>query len=173
MANTYTLIASATASGGETTITFSSIPQTYTDLVMRASYRGDNAVAWAGNLSLRLNGVAGTNNISLVGTGSAAQSAVFSQWYAIIDSSGSYLSNSNGNTSNTFSNIEWYIPSYNVVQVKQVSGYAVGEQNSSTAYMMASANYYNTALAISSLAVRDLNGMGAGSTFFLYGISSS
>ncbi len=173
MATTYQLIASATATGSETTISFTSIPQTYTDLVLRVSYRGSNASAWAGNLTIRPNAASGTNNTYLSGTGAAATSYRVGQWYALIDSTSTFTANSNGNTSNTFSNIEYYIPSYTVSQARQVSGFAVGEQNATTAYMSVTANYYSSTTAITQLDVRDLNYMGAGSTFFLYGIKNS
>lgn len=173
MANTYTLIASATASGSESTISFTSIPQTYTDLVLRVSYRGSNAIAWNGNLTIRPNGANGTNNTYLSGTGSAAASYRVGQWYALIDSSSTYTANSAGNTSNTFSSIEYYIPNYTVTQTRQVSGFSVGEQNATTAYLSVTANYYSSTTAITRLDLRDLNTMGAGSTFYLYGIKNS
>jgi hypothetical protein len=40
---TYTRIGSTTASGGETSVTFSSIPQTYTDLVLVVNAHGNSA----------------------------------------------------------------------------------------------------------------------------------
>ena len=173
MPSTYTLISSATATGSESTVSFTSIPQTYTDLVLRISYRGSNAVAWAGNLTIRPNAATGTNNTYLSGTGSAAASYRVGQWYALIDSTLTYTANSAGNTSNTFSSIEYYIPNYTVSQARQVSGFAVGEQNATAAYMSVTANYYSSTTAITQLDVRDLNTMGAGSTFYLYGIKNS
>ena len=43
MATTYTLITSQTLASSAASVTFSSIPSTYTDLVLRVSARTDNA----------------------------------------------------------------------------------------------------------------------------------
>jgi len=57
MANTYTLIASSTVgSGGASSIDFTSIPSTYTDLVVKLSARGDGA-AFYQNCKIEFNGV--------------------------------------------------------------------------------------------------------------------
>jgi hypothetical protein len=174
MPSTYTLIASnVLTSSGASSVTFSSIPQTFTDLVVRVSYRGNNAAEWEGFLSLRPNSASGTSNTYLTGTGSAAQSLRSTQFYSILDSSGTYSANSNGSTANTFTSIEWYIPNYTATTTKQISGFATSEYNSSTTYMSISANYLSSTSAITSLLLRDLNGMYTGSSFYLYGIKNS
>jgi hypothetical protein len=55
MANTYTLISSYTASTSPTSFTFTSIPQTYTDLKLVMSLRGSRA-AFYSNISVLVNG---------------------------------------------------------------------------------------------------------------------
>jgi hypothetical protein len=74
MAATYTPIASITLGATVTSVTFNSIPQTYTDLVMveqGTSNTGTN------NLTFRVNGDTGSNysRITLYGTGSVAGSS--------------------------------------------------------------------------------------------------
>lgn len=174
MAATYTLIASNTvSSSGTTSVTFSSIPQTYTDLALRISYRGNNAGSWQGFLSLRPNSVSGTSNTYLTGTGSSAQSFRSTQFYSILENTGTYSADSLVNTANTFSSIEWYIPNYTGTATKQISGFGVSEENATGTYMSVSANYSSSTSAITSLLLRDLNGMYAGSSFYLYGIKNS
>lgn len=72
MAATYTPIASITLDANASTVTFSSIPQTYTDLVLVINGRTDTDE----NVSLRINGDTGNNysETTLYGTGSASVS---------------------------------------------------------------------------------------------------
>lgn len=74
MAATYTPIASITLGATATSVTFSSIPQTYTDLVM---VEQGTSNAGTNNLTFRVNGDAGSNysRTTLFGTGSAAGSS--------------------------------------------------------------------------------------------------
>ena len=69
---TLTPIATQTISGSPTSVTFSSIPSTYTDLVMVISA----ALSSTNDIGIRLNGDTGTNysRTILYGTGSAAGS---------------------------------------------------------------------------------------------------
>jgi hypothetical protein len=74
MASTYTPIATYTVSGSSTaSYTFSSIPQTYTDLKLICSVSSSSGNA----MLVRLNGVTGTSysQTRILGTGSAASSA--------------------------------------------------------------------------------------------------
>ena len=75
MANTYTLISSNTLTSSAASVTFSSIPATYTDLVLRISARSDR-VSTTDRLRLTFNSDTATNysNITLVGDGAAASS---------------------------------------------------------------------------------------------------
>lgn len=72
MASTYTPIATQTLGSTSTIITFSSIPSTYTDLVLVVACLDSGA----GRTRLRLNGDSGTNysRINLIGNGTSAAS---------------------------------------------------------------------------------------------------
>jgi hypothetical protein len=73
MTSTYEKIASQTGNGSATTITFASIPQTYTDLVLvMPIFTSSNA-----NESVQINGDTGSNysNTWLTGNGSTAVSS--------------------------------------------------------------------------------------------------
>lgn len=101
------LIASTTVgAGGATTITFSSIPQTYTDLVIFLNARSALSAAQSGHY-LRFNSD-GANNYtwrSMQGDGSNVAAAA---------SSFGYLGLGPGSTAaaNTFGNLQIYIPNY-------------------------------------------------------------
>lgn len=75
MAKTYEPIASIAISTPTPSVTFSSIPSTYTDLVLVAEYEGETGTAAA--LRLRFNGDTGSNysHTGLVGNGSSASSS--------------------------------------------------------------------------------------------------
>ena len=172
MANTYTLIASNTLSSSAASVTFSAIPNTYTDLVLRFSARNDRAVT-DGTFKITLNGL--TSSIYswtyLQGNGSAASSARASattslQDYALVGSSA---------TSNTFSSIEIYIPSYTVSQNKPISAISVNETNATAVKMTALAQLAATTAAISSIEIANNSTWQfvSGSSFYLYGIKNS
>ena len=56
MANTFQLISSNILGSSTSAITFSSIPGTYTDLLLKASVRGDNNGTSIGSFILTVNG---------------------------------------------------------------------------------------------------------------------
>ena len=56
MANTYTLISSNVLGSSAASITFSAIPATYTDLVVRVTSRVDRSINGAHNCFLTVNG---------------------------------------------------------------------------------------------------------------------
>jgi hypothetical protein len=169
MANTYTLISSVTVgSGGAANIDFTSIPATYTDLLIKLSGRntasGDDRFTIqfnnsSSNLSqLRFYGE-GTN-VSSDAPAGAIQSTGISQ--------DSY-------TANTFSNTDIYIPNYASSNNKSVSVEAVTENNDTTAYIMFVAGLWADSAAITSV---KLTPMSSGnfkqySTAYLYGISKA
>ena len=172
---TYTKIASNTVgSGGAASVTFSSIPQTFTDLVMKISSRQDantNAVM----LSFTFNGNA-TNysrkNLYIDGTGIGnltGSSETLSRFA---------FSNSSTFTANTFTNAELYIPNYTSSNAKSVSADGTAENNATLGYISMSANLWNPAsqAAITSIAVSISSGGSSFvqySTFTLYGISNA
>ena len=173
MANTYKLIASNTVgSGGSSSIDFTSIPATYTDLLLKVSARRSDSTE--GYLSLRFNANSGSNysNKTLRGTGSAASSSS--------DSSATYLDfwviPGTSYTATTFGNIDIYIPNYAGSTNKSVSAENVAEGNNATMYMQITAGLWAQTSAINQIT---LYAAGASGTFaqystaYLYGISNS
>lgn len=179
MANTYTLIASNTLSSSAASVTFSSIPSTYTDLVVRVSARNNDTQTW-GHLHFQLNGDT-TSTYSytyLAGNGSTAFSATSGN----NSSTRSYYSvNGSTATANTFGSAEIYIPSYTASQNKPIGTFGVNETNSSTAgdaNIAVTADLWRNTAAITSITIGASSNFStesfvSGSSFFLYGIKNS
>lgn len=171
MPNTFTLIASSTVgAGGAADITFSSIPNTYTDLCIVFSLRDNLAGATQNNILFTING--SSSNYSerqLNGSGSAAGSASRSSVNI-----GLFYATSASVTSNTFANGSIYIPNYAGSNNKSISIDAVTENNATTAYAVFNAALWSDSAAITSL---KLAANGASyvqySTAYLYGIVKS
>ena len=173
MATTYTLISSNVLSSSAASVTFSSIPATYTDLVVRASVRTDRSDI-QDSLNLTFNGDTSAvySNTRFRGDGATATSNRSSgEAYALM----AFGAVGATATSNTFSSVELYIPSYTVSQNKPSSAFIVGENNSATAYIAAIAPLWRNTSAITSIAFVPAVGPNfvSGSSFYLYGLKSS
>ena len=174
MANTYTLISSNTLSASAASVTFSSIPATYTDLCLKISARTTEANNDS-SFNVTFNGVTTTtySRTRLRGTGSVASSSSLSNATSI--DTGDNATGSTA-TSNTFSNVEIYIPSYTASQNKPVSLFNVLENNSTAANMNAAAGLWRNTSVITSITLDGIPASGqfaSGSSFYLYGIKNS
>ena len=147
-------------------VTFSSIPQGYTDLKLVASVRSNRAAQEDG-FGLTLNSAStGYTYRILSGSGSAASSVntAYEQIWAT-------RVNGNSTTSNTFSSVEVYFPNYTGSTAKSYSADAVSENNATEAYATLSAILQSSTSAITSLTVKTINGtVATNSTFTLYGV---
>ena len=174
MAITYTLISSSVLASTASSVTFSSIPATYTDLVFRISARSTLGAGEVGTYYMVLNGDEGAVNTYysrtvLTGNGSTATSTRAADQAPWIWGSGI---TANGATSNTFSNIEYYIPNYAGSTAKVLSGLEASENNATTAYINARAGLYRGTTAITSIQFKQTT-FAIGSSFYLYGISNA
>lgn len=173
MANTYTLISSNTLSSTTSSVTFSAIDNSYSDLIFKVSAR-TNTGSTQSNLAIEFNGDSSSlySSVILFDTGNTAYSQVWnnlSYTYTYGNAVGSTA------TSNTFSNFELYLPNYNN-NAKTYSTFGVTENNSSTdASICINAGYYNSANAITSVRffANDSSSFVANSSFWLYGIKNS
>ena len=168
MANTYTLINSNTVgSGGVASVTFSSIPGTYTDLLIKYSSR--NTAAAIQNMAITLNGsTANFTYKSLYGGGSVSPGS----------GSGSTnlvgIAEANNYTANTFDNGEIYIPNYAGSNYKSISADSVSETNATEAYAELFATLWSNTAAITSIGLASTSGnFSQYSSFYLYGIKNS
>ena len=169
MANpTMTLIASNTVgSGGVSSVTFSSIPATYTDLVVKSSIRATAATSGG---FLTFNGsTSGYSEKLLYGDGSAAGSASNSGAGFVWP----FLTVSSSYTANTFSSGEIYIPNYTSSNFKSVSSDVVQENNATASAVYLDAGLWSNTAAISSITFTSGSNFAQYSTFYLYGISNS
>jgi hypothetical protein len=173
-ANTYTLISSNVLASSAASVTFSSIPATYTDLVVRASIRSDRAAVNDG-LFLTFNSDTASvysatslyvNNSTTVLSGRANGTPSDTFYY--------YTDGANA-TSNTFSNTELYIPSYTASQNKPLSLTSMAEGNTTNFSMGANAGLWRNTAAMTSINIVSFVGANfvTGSSFYLYGIKKN
>jgi hypothetical protein len=172
VANTYQLIASNTLSTTAASVTFSSIPGTYTDLVLKMSVRTSNTGVTYNNLLVTFNGASsGYSRTRVYGDGATAASSRSSNQAYFIWTFGSDSADA---TSNTFANNELYIPSYTASQNKPTSLSLAHENNTTTAYITAQADLWSNTAAITSITLDgNSSNFVSGSSFFLYGIKNS
>ena len=166
MPNTFTLIASSTVgAGGAASIDFTSIAGTWTDLCLKASLRTtgtdpDDYILIKPNNS--------TSNLTfkyLRGNGSAATSASTERPYV----------DANGATSNTFGNIEIYIPNYAGSTYKSFSIDGVTENNATGALATLNAHLWSDTSAINRIVLTSGQGFNfvQYSTAYLYGVKNA
>jgi hypothetical protein len=166
---TFVKIASVTVgSGGASSIDFTSIPSTYTDLCLKLSLR-DNRAANADFILISFNGstTSFTNKyiegdgFNTPASGSTARAAG--------------LANAATSTSNTFSNTEIYIPNYASSNYKSYSADAVSENNATTAFADFHAGLWSNTAAINQVTISPNSGtlFLEYSTATLYGIKNS
>jgi len=166
------LIASNTLTGTAASVTFSSIPATYDDLVLSMSARSSTTPAQATINIIFNNNTSSLYSLTMIrGNGATADSQNSSGATEI-----SFATSipGAGATSNTFGNLELYIPSYRVSQNKPLSSFAAQETNATTAYIRADAALFRSTTAISEIKI-DANTFNfvSGSSFWLYGIKNS
>jgi hypothetical protein len=174
MPNTYTLIASsAVGSGGAASITFSSIPATYTDLVIKASLRSNETTGgnpWDAAV-LRFNGSATSYaDKALGGDGATVFSFAnaFANYIFIGDITNALV------TANVFSSLEITIPNYTSANYKSISIDSVEENNATTAQLDLTAGLWSNTSAITSVALSlSVGNFVQYSNAYLYGIKNS
>ena len=159
--NTYTQIASTTLGSAASTVTFSSIAATYTDLVVVVNATFSNAST--ANLALQFNGDTASNYSAtrLLGDGSAASSSRNGGTYMMIGDIDNDIFTSIINIQN-YSNTTTYKTAL------ARTGFAAG-------FVGAYVGLWRSTAAINSFVI-GYNGSGtfaAGSTFNLYGIQSA
>lgn len=170
MATTYTLISSVILSTSAASIEFTSIPATYTDLLVKLSGRSSRSAATFEEFLLTFNNnTSNYSEVHLRGDGSNAIGQKFTG--SSIQQVGQPGA---GATASTFSNWEIYIPNYAGSQVKGISLNGATENNASVA-----ATYFESGLWADSAAITSIKLSGGAysvvqhSTAYLYGISNA
>ena len=169
MPNTFELISANTLASTTASVTFSSIPQTYTDLCIKASVRGLNSAVYQ-FASITFNGsTSGYSGKRIEGNGSSATSYGGSSTGVDIN----FGAGANA-TASTFGNAEVYIPNYTGSSYKSVSSDIVGENNATAAYSVLAADLWSNTAAITSITITGLSAsFVANSTFYLYGVKNA
>jgi hypothetical protein len=163
---TYNLIASSTLSSSAASVTFSSIPGTYTDLILKLSLR-NTANQFYGKITF--NGSPTVTQSIISGYGSGVSAYTDSSAYMQISGN-----NQSASTSNTFGIQNIYIPNYTSAVNKPASLFSVTENNGTTAYIEARAARIANTVAITSMTFASASGdLASGSSFFLYGVKNS
>jgi len=169
------LIAKQTiGSGGAASVSFSNIPQTFTDLKILISARTLRTGTDVGDeIFVQFNGDTGNNYTTrmIEGDGSGTRSAGYSSQPKLIYS----VAPTDNATANTFGNAEYYIPNYtSTSSTKSVSYDAVMENNATLSYSYLNAGLWSaTPAAITSITLTAIGTWVEFSEFALYGISSS
>ena len=175
---TYVAIAKTVLTGTQSTVTISSIPQTYTDLLVVTSVRFTYPSVYTTWLTMRLNNDSSSSVYSanyILAQGSSVSSSRFAS--GAINRAYPYYTDGDLSTTNTFGSGEFYIPNYTSTSLsKIISATGVSETNDTTNnIILPSANLYTGSSAISSIVftVVGATGMDSGSRFDLYGIKNS
>ena len=156
---TYVSIASNTLSSSAASVTFSSIPGTYTDLVVVVA--GTFTTGSTNNVNFQFNGDTASNYsfLRLLGDGSAASS------YRVSDVQIDIGLLSSTAQSNTVANIQNYS---NTTTYKT----AIGRGNTPE-YVQASLGAWRNTAAITSVTILSAATFASGTTFSLYGIAAA
>jgi hypothetical protein len=169
MATTYQLISSVTVgSGGAANIEFTSIPQTYTDLLIKGTSRHSNGNGIGEEITFNSN-TSNYSNRNLNGSGSGTGSQTTLGRFSNIGTRSS-------DTANTFSNFDIYIPNYTSSNNKCYAGDSVMENNATESYQYIIGGLWADSSAITSIIIAPFSGNGnyvQYSTFYLYGISNA
>jgi hypothetical protein len=175
MANTFTKIASVTVgSGGAANIDFTSIPATYTDLVVKFSLRSTASDSGGSNPSdARLsfnNSTSGYSERMIYSDNGTSAASAATSGSGFFNWAGTQ--NSNSNTASTFSNCEVYIPNYAGSNNKSVSSDAIRENNATGGIQIRLfAGLWSNSAAITSVKLApDYGNFAQYSTATLYGI---
>jgi len=164
MPNTLIPIQTYTLTSSTASVTFSNIPQNYTDLKLRVSARQDNA---DNNLIFKPNGA--TTSITtklLTGDGASVATNAPTTPYGLVGQTGF--------TASTFGSAEWTIPNYTSANYKSWSVDECNENNGSTSYLRLQAGLWSSTAAITSITLTagSSGNFVSGSTFTLYGVSN-
>jgi hypothetical protein len=173
MANTYVKIATATVGvGGAVSMDFTSIPATYTDLLIKITARTNRVGQSVDSLKLTFNGA--TTSFSNRGLGAdtnAGTAFSFTNGGSASIEDSVFVPATNA-TSGVFGSGEIYIPNYAGSSNKSTFGDSGSENNAVQAYMLFTAGLWASSAAITSIKLAPLGGtlINQYSTATLYGI---
>jgi hypothetical protein len=154
--------------GGDSSVTFSNIPQTYTDLVVKASARTARTASTINILNVTFNGVTTNQTARIVyGDASGLASTTDTNIWGLVAATDAC-------TASTFGNSELTIPNYTSANYKSMFSDGLSENVGATAYTVLSAGLWSSTAAITSIsfASSTSNTLKQYSTFTLYGVKA-
>ena len=166
MANTFVLISTVTVgSGGTASIAFTSIPATYTDLIIKLTTRYNVGGFDGQYIAFNSSSLTFSGKYAL-GNGATTQTGSLAQYIGTVNDSTS--------TANTFTSTEIYIPNYAGSTNKSFSVNNATENNATTSYINIVGGLWATSSAITSISMTPTSGLFVEySSASLYGISST
>lgn len=171
MATTYTLIDKAILTGNQNTVSFTSIPTDYTDLLVKYSTRSGRSNTHE-QIKLRFNDNADTayriRRLNSDGGGAWSDSDYTTYGYC-------GFGNATTSTANTFGSTDIYIPNYLSSNYKSYSVDSVTENNATEAFASLQAGLWEKTNAINKITfyADQGNDFLQYSSFYLYGIKNS
>lgn len=175
MPPTFINIASQTLGSTSTLVTFSSIPNTYTDFMIYGSIRSAQNTP-INIMRVYFNGDNTSTVYSMTQIEGSGTSAISQRTSNASDIYAGGLVIGNTGMANTFTSFQLYFPRYLVTaQYKPLSIFGGGPSNSSSGWAIdQTAAQTRTNSAISSISfTNNAQSFVAGSTFYLYGIKNS
>lgn len=171
MATTYELIKGETLASSAASYTFTAIPSTFTDLVLRISAR--MSVAGPDNVNVQINSFTNSHSYTelYANSGTVASSRSTGVGFFRLTN----ILPGTESTTNTFCSAECYFPSYAGSANKTMGHFGAGESNSTTIpYITATAGLLSQTAAITSLTITPAGGnFVSGSSFYLYGVKNA
>lgn len=157
--STYTPISAQTLTSTAASITFSSIPTTFTDLVLVANSKDSRAISGVCDLTLRFNSDSSTN-YSCTALNDASSFRTSNQTLIALSQPGA---------SDSFGTTTINVQNYNNVTTNKTCLIRTGMP----ANVRATVGLYRSTAAITSITVLGEQGFSSGSTFTLYGIKAA
>jgi hypothetical protein len=156
-------------SGGQASITFNTIPSTFTDLVIKLSAATNRSDF--DSFKVRFNGSSSTYSGKVLYGGGSGSGASFNGQTTYL----SFIAANGSNYASTFSSTDIYIPNYASSNNKSTSTDSVTEANATGAEMGLSAGLWSTTTAINSITIEPNVGtlILQYSTATLYGIKKA
>jgi hypothetical protein len=141
-------------SGGTSNITFSSIPSTYTDLLIRYSLRNSSGSIDAQLFYFNNDTAANYSMRFLIGDGSSTGSYQNTSYLSQYNNWSIFFINPSGSTANTFNNTSVYLPNYaSSSQFKIVSTDGATENNGTSAYTAIGTGIWRSNSPITSISI--------------------
>jgi hypothetical protein len=171
MPTTYVNISTQTLGSTVASVTFSAIPQTYTDLELRMSLRSSTGGTAFSSLQPTFNGATSTYSANYFEGNNATAFAGSFNNQSFFRTDANYAGIST--VANDFSIHEIYIPNYTLTTNKTIMWFDAVNDNNTTQKVLGTAGIFIDTNALTSITLTGQFNFVAGSTFYLYGIKNS